>query len=454
LTTVDTAERMTTMGISRIATSVSLVCVAASCGSSQVIDFAPCRAIWSRSFDAGVFAGLEAMAVTSSDEILLAGYAEGIDFDGATLPSGDGIAFIAKLAPDGTHIWSQYLASPSWVKRVLLAADGAGNALVFGDFEGALDFGGGTFISAGAEDGYVVKLDPAGRHLWSRQLAAPEGQLAGAVAADASGDVFVTGTFRGTIDLGGGPLQSQGYSDVYVAKLDPDGNHLWSKRFGDPDSQSSCWSAAVDPDGNLLLTGRFQRTLDFGGGPIQTVGENGYVAKLDPAGGHLWSHLIDTPDLGEQGLVAADALGDVVVAGGVGAGEAVELVGNTITVAGGSAIFVAKLDAQGGYLWHQLIPYIGPRPWSMAAAPSGVFVAGTSLTAPLAALDASGTLLWVETYLVPGANEERYAVTQSIAVDAAGDAVIGGTFDPALDFGCGLLQSEDGSDIFLAKLRR
>jgi hypothetical protein len=76
------------------------------------------------------------------------------------------------------------------------------------------------------------------------------------------------------------------------------------------------------------------------------------------------------------------------------------------------------------------------------------------LTAPLAALQADGMLLWAETYLVPGGGEERFAVTQSIAIDAAGHAILAGTFDPALDFGCGPLESEDGSEIFLAKFRR
>jgi hypothetical protein len=53
------------------------------------------------------------------------------------------------------------------------------------------------------------------------------------VAVDGAGNVLLTGDFDGTVDFGGGPLTSAGSDDIFVAKLDAQGNHLWSKRFGD-----------------------------------------------------------------------------------------------------------------------------------------------------------------------------------------------------------------------------
>ena len=74
----------------------------------------------------------------------------------------------------------------------------------------------------------------------------------------------VAGSFEGSIDLGGGPLASAGGDDVFVAKLDPRGNHVWSKRSGDRQAQHGR-ALAVDPSGNLVLAGDAQGALDFTG---------------------------------------------------------------------------------------------------------------------------------------------------------------------------------------------
>ncbi|HVI03410.1 MAG TPA: hypothetical protein VM869_32165, partial [Enhygromyxa sp.] len=55
----------------------------------------------------------------------------------------------------------------------------------------------------------------------------------GAVATDAAGNIYVIGTFySATIDLGGGPLTRQGYSDVFLVSYAPDGSYRWSRRIG------------------------------------------------------------------------------------------------------------------------------------------------------------------------------------------------------------------------------
>src|SRR5579871_1167393 len=76
------------------------------------------------------------------------------------------------------------------------------------------------------------------------------------------GSVLLAGSFEGTIDLGGGPLRSAGGDDVFVARLDASGKHLWSKRFGDAHAQHGR-AVALDPSGNVVLAGDAQGTLDF-----------------------------------------------------------------------------------------------------------------------------------------------------------------------------------------------
>jgi hypothetical protein len=110
--------------------------------------------------------------------------------------------------------------------------------------------------------------------------------VAQAIAVDNSGNVLISGNFTGTVDFGGGPLASAGNGnegeDVYLVKFDNDGNHLWSKRFGDALAQG-CYDVAADTSGNALVTGLFYGTVDFGNGPLVSAGSRDiFIAKFSP----------------------------------------------------------------------------------------------------------------------------------------------------------------------------
>ena len=89
---------------------------------------------------------------------------------------------------------------------------------------------------------------------WALRFGDAADQYVTSIAADGAGDVIVTGYFAGTMSFGGSPLVSAGTFDVFVAKLDPSGNHLWSKRFGDAGGQDGA-GVAVDGKGDVLVTG-------------------------------------------------------------------------------------------------------------------------------------------------------------------------------------------------------
>src|SRR5262249_45698011 len=132
----------------------------------------------------------------------------------------------------------------------------------------------------------VAKLDANGNHLWSKIFGDTGTQYAWGMAVDAAGDVAVTGAYDGTIDFGGGPLASAGSSDIYLAKLDPSGKHVWSKRFGSSTGDEGGYSAAIDAAGAIAITGPIAAPTDFGGGALAA---GAYVAKFDASGQHLWS---------------------------------------------------------------------------------------------------------------------------------------------------------------------
>lgn len=161
-------------------------------------------------------------------------------------------------------------------------------------------------------------------HGWSFGFGGVEPEYVRGTATDAYGNVYVTGSFQGTVDFGGGPLNSQGSTDIYLVKYDLGGNHLWSKSIGNSGADAG---TGVDTDaaGNVYLTGAFHRTVDFGGGGIANGGWGSgwdtndiFVAKYDSGGNHLWSYGYGgIPDETSAELSVNDA-GDVAITGTTG----------------------------------------------------------------------------------------------------------------------------------------
>ncbi|MFQ5510416.1 MAG: FlgD immunoglobulin-like domain containing protein, partial [Candidatus Krumholzibacteriia bacterium] len=221
-----------------------------------------------------------------------------------------------------------------------VAVDASGNVIVTGYFQGTVDFGGGPLVSAGNLDIFVAKYDASGVHQWSQRFGSTSPDAGFAVAVDASGNVIVTGYFRGTVDFGGGPLVGAGTSDIVVAKYDASGVHQWSQGFGST-SIDTGYRVAVDASGNVIVTGIFQGAVDFGGGPLVGAGNfDIFVAKYDANGVYLWSQRFGG-GARDWGLGVAVDVFDVIVAGTFLSGT-VDFGGGTLTSAGGNDIFVAK----------------------------------------------------------------------------------------------------------------
>src|SRR5206468_12013956 len=128
--------------------------------------------------------------------------------------------------------------------------------------------------------------------------------------------LLVTGRFNGTIDFGNGALGSAGGFDVFLAKLDPNGIAIWSKRFGDLENEQEPFGVTTDRSNNVLLTGRFKGAMDFGGGPLASAGQDdGFLAKFDPAGGHLWSRSFGDTGSQRGQAVAAEANNEILLVG-------------------------------------------------------------------------------------------------------------------------------------------
>ena len=137
-----------------------------------------------------------------------------------------------------------------------------------------------------------------GDFVWAKGMGGASYDLGTDVTVDSSGNVYTTGNFYGTVDFDPGMgvlyLTSVGDSDIFVSKLDSSGNLLWAKRMGGTNYDKG-YSIAVDPSGNVYTTGGVYGTVDFDPGELSGFylnsagGSDIFVSKLNSSGNFVWA---------------------------------------------------------------------------------------------------------------------------------------------------------------------
>jgi len=307
---------------------------------------------WSRSLHNPQSCRGQNVAVDYRGDVTITGFFQGTaDFgDGLVSAVGDDV-FVANYSSSGAHRWSKVLGGASDDGGVDVAVDGSGNVALTGTFQDTVDFGGGPLTSVGGSDIFLASYDPDGTHRWSKGFGSLSDEDGKSVAASRSGNVTISGRFKEGVDFGGGLLASPGKTDTFMATYDATGVHQWSKRLGG-EGMAECFGEdlAVDTDGNIATTGCFTEAVDFGGGPLTSIGLiDVFLASYTPSGAHRWSkrfgHL--TFDKGQG--VAVDSAGNIFVTGSFE--ENINLGGGQLLSDGAGDLFVGSFDMSGLHRW-------------------------------------------------------------------------------------------------------
>ena len=386
--------------------------------------------------------------------------------------------------------WARSIGGVEYDSGNSIAVDASGNTITAGNFKGTVDFdpGAGTtnLTSVLNYDAFVTKLDNAGNLVWVRTIGGSGDEFANSVALDASGNVYVTGNFNGTVDLDPGAgvvnVTTAGDEDFYIVKLDASGNYVWGINMGSW-STDQALALHIDGSSNVYVTGNFRGTVDFdpGAGTAELTGSNMdmYILKLDASGNYLWARDVgsDTPSNFAGGkTVTTDASGNVLIGGffqgtidlDPGAGSA------TFTSAGDDGCII-KLNSSGGYVWSRTLGSTGqdiindiktdasgnvystgyyfesadfnPHP------SSGYYLFCSMYDAFAWKLDAAGDFIWAKDW--GGVNMD---LGSSLYVDASGNVFITGffsgtvDFDPSVTGSYPLASSGFSDDAFILKL--
>jgi hypothetical protein len=310
-----------------------------------------------------------------------------------------------------------------------VAVDGTGNVYVTGYFAQTLTLG-TTTLTTDSTAAFLAKYTPQGNVLWLRQLGSSGQGVGYQVVADATGNCYVAGVFRGTLQAGATTLVSQSDGDEFLLKYTAQGTPEWALRYSDlapryrdpilpapyfPLSPYLNMHLALDAQGNLYTASRFRGTITRGAMQLTAPGpaysSDALVVKYTPQGQVQWARQGGGTSSDYAADVAVDATGNVYVVGGY---ETTATFGNLVFPSSSSAtsgsynVYLLKYDAQGNSLWGRPIQ-----------APSG----------------------------------REYALMKSVGVDANGNAYVLGDFLPQITLGPTTfsLPTASSAHVFLAK---
>lgn len=230
--------------------------------------------MWSERFGSAEDDDAVAIGAAPTGDVTFTGTAKGaLDFGGGALaPKGGFDVFVAWLDAAGQHVWSKRFGDAANQVAGDLAVDVGGDVLVTGGFEGSLDFGGGAMTAAGAADVFVARLGPSGAPLFAKRFGAANVTLeAYGVAPAPGGGVYFAGPVTGSLDFGGGALGGGGGADAYVVRLDAAGQHVWSRVFGATSDQFPRRIAAHS-SGEVAVGGYFEGQMMVGDASLASVG--------------------------------------------------------------------------------------------------------------------------------------------------------------------------------------
>ncbi|MBF8965655.1 SBBP repeat-containing protein [Pontibacter sp. FD36] len=338
-----------------------------------------------------------------------------------------------------------------------IAVDNAGNTFVTGMFQQSANFGDISLTGlGGVVNGYVAKYDNAGKEVWATKI----GGIGRDIALDASGNIYVTGNFKGVGVFGAFTISGSGTNNFFLVKLNPAGNVLWVKST--PASHGV--GLGVDRAGYIYVTGSFADTrIFFENTDFSSQSTDIFLVKYDPDGKEIWVRKIGGQDYDIASDITVDEEGNSYLTGrfqGVAQFETVSI--SSPFGPQEDAIFIAKYNAAGKLEWVKQTGGVRTQSYKIDLDPrgnillTGYFFSNASFGSY--SFDSQEQEVFVAKYTPDGeviwarrAGGSGPDVAQGLATDYKGNTYISGFFSYKVDFGPFVIQNSLGGSFFIAK---
>ncbi len=399
--------------------------------------------------------------------------------------------FISKTDVSGNFVWAKRMGgSTNIAESASILLDGSGNIFITGNFAGTTNFdtgmGTNTITSSGINDIFICKLSPSGNLIWVKSMGGSSADLGQSTTLDGSGNIYTTGTFKGTADFDPSPsiytITSAGLEDVFISKLDASGNFVWAKSI-EGNSTDNGNTISIDPSGNICTMGYFDGVADFdpsvGTYTLANFssGYSTYILKLDLSGNFIWAKAFGAGGGAVATAMALDIPGNIYLSGAFGGTVDFDPSPTMFNLVSSNVdIFVSKLDISGNLIFAKKMggnsqdfassifldgsSNIYTTGYFMGTADFDPSLAGSFLLSSLGAhdvfiskLDQSGNFIAAKAIGGSGNDEGN-----SIVLDGLGSLYISGSFSSTVDFdpdaGVYNLTATNNQEAFILKLNQ
>lgn len=361
--------------------------------------------------------------------------------------------------------WATGAGGTSWDIANCIYTDASGNSYLTGWYQNTVNFGPNTLTSVGGYDYFLAKYNSSGVCQWAIGTGSLANDVGYGVVADASGNVFVTGTYQNTVQFGSTiSLTSLGQGDIFVAKYNSSGICQWASSGGSTlDDQGQ--AIALDGLGNVVVNGYFKLTATFGILNITSYGSSdAFTGKLNSAG--VWQWVADGGgSSGDNGYgISTDANNNIYITGYFRGTAFFSIF--PLSSAGLDDIYIVKYDMTGNVVWAKSAggamddhgngissdasgnTYLTG--WFKNGAASfgtnNVTASGTNEEVFVVKYNSAGTSQWAVS-----AGSSSYELGTGICLDNLGNPVISGTYQATFTMGTTTLNAYGLGDFFIAK---
>jgi len=195
-------------------------------------------------------------------------------------------AFITKLDTSGNYIWTKQVGGIGSQRISSIVCDSQENIYSYGTFKNSTDFDPSSDIDiinkVGYQDIFIQKYNSSGDYIWTKTMGGIDASIVSqGIKMGSDSTIYITGGYNHKVDFdpntGTHYIETSNYKDIFIEKLDSNGNFLWLRSPKSVENINSGFSSVVRNDDTLYLTGSYSGTLDLNWGQGQSIStSNGF----------------------------------------------------------------------------------------------------------------------------------------------------------------------------------